>query len=72
MALAANFARADMHPADEAVAFLRLKLGGMDEETIAAHFAVSERLVRQRIAIGALPAPIIAALREGGINLKDA
>jgi ParB/RepB/Spo0J family partition protein len=72
LALAANITRSDLSPADEAVAFYRLKLSGVDEETIAAHFAVPERRVRQRIAIGQLPAKIIAALRDETIDIKTA
>ena len=72
MALATHQGHANLTPADEAEAFYRLKLSGLDNATIAARFAVSEKLVRQRIAIGTLPKEILQALREGKITLESA
>ncbi len=72
MALAADVAHKELSPADEATAFYGLKLAGLAEATIAARFAVSEKLVKQRIAIGSLPAEIIAALRQNKISLETA
>lgn len=72
MALAANVVRADLSPADEAVGFYRLKLSGLDEDQIAAHYAVPQRRVAQRIRLGSLPEPILTALREGKIRLDAA
>jgi ParB family chromosome partitioning protein len=72
LALAANFARSPLSPADEARAFYALKLGGMGEDQIAAHFAVPLPRVRQRIAIGQLPDQIIDALRTGAISIDTA
>lgn len=68
LALAANVARAPLSAADEARAFYALKLGGMGEDQIAAHFAVPVSRVRQRLAIGQLPDPIIDALRAGKLS----
>jgi ParB/RepB/Spo0J family partition protein len=72
MALAAAITPKDLSPADEAQAFYRLKLSGMDDDTIASHFALPVRRVKQRIAIGTLPEKIIQALRHGQINLATA
>lgn len=72
LALAANVARAALSPADEAKAFSALKLGGMAEAEIAAHFAVPLRRVQQRIALGQLPEVILDALRAGSIDLDTA
>lgn len=72
LALAANFEREPLSPADEAIGFTRLTLSGMAVADIAAHYAVTEKLVRQRIAIGSLPAVILQALREGVIDIGTA
>lgn len=72
LALAANFEREALSPADEAVAFTRLFLSGMKIEAITARYAATERLVKQRIAIGSLPEPILAALRSGAIDIGTA
>ncbi len=64
--------RRDLTPADQATTFYRLKLSGMAEADIAAHFAVSEKLVAQRLAIGSLSPAVIAALRAGDIDLRCA
>lgn len=72
LALAANFEREALSPADEAIAFTRLFLSGMKLEAITARYAATERLVKQRIAIGSLPEPILNALRDGRIDLGAA
>lgn len=72
LALAANVVRSDLSPADEAQAFHRLRLSGMTEAQIAAHFAVPPRRVAQRLALGQLPAEILDALRAGRIDLQTA
>lgn len=72
LALAANVTRKALTPADEARAFCSLKLGGMTDEQIASHFAVPVARVRQRVAIGHLPDPIIEALRSGKISIETA
>lgn len=72
LALAANFEREALSPADEAIAFTRLFLSGMKIEAITARYAATERLVKQRIAIGSLPEPILNALRSGKIDVGTA
>lgn len=72
LALSANFPREALSPADEAIGFTRLRVSGMEVADIAAHYAVTPRLVQQRIAIGSLPKPILEALREGEIDIGTA
>lgn len=72
LALAANFEREALSPADEAIAFTRLFLSGMKIEAITARYAATERLVKQRIAIGSLPELILNALRAGKIDVGTA
>lgn len=72
IALGLNWARLQLSPADEAVAFYKMRLSGVEVPTIATRFAVTPRLVQQRIAIGSLPDDIITALRQGKINLETA
>jgi len=72
LAFSANFPRKALPPADEAVAFTRLVRSGMAIENVAAHYAVTEKLVRQRLAIGSLPEPILAALRGDAIDIGTA
>jgi len=72
LALAANFEREALSPADEAIAFTRLFLSGMKIEAITARYAATERLVKQRIAIGSLPEPILSALRSARIDIGTA
>jgi ParB/RepB/Spo0J family partition protein len=72
LALGANVARSDLSPADEAVAFASLRKGGLEVAEIAARFAVPEKRVAQRIAIGTLPEAIITALRDGHISIQTA
>ena len=70
--LAENAVRIAMHPADQVVAFSRLARDGATAEQIAARFGVAERTVQKRVRLGALPAEIIDAYREGRINADTA
>ncbi len=72
MALDSFVAREDLSPADEAVAFYNLGKAGMSVKDIASHYAQPERRVRQRLAIGSLPAPLITALRNSDMDLDTA
>lgn len=49
--LAANLARADMHPLDEGEAFARLTAAGMSTAAIAGRIGLTQRLVQSRIAL---------------------
>lgn len=71
-ASAENTARQALHPADEVRAYGRMQRAGADPNAIARAFAVSERHVRQRLKLAALPASALDALREGRISLEQA
>ena len=52
--LAANIERLEMHPMDQWEAFARIGEDGRSLESIAAHFGVTQRMVKQRMALGSL------------------
>ncbi|MDJ0683503.1 MAG: ParB/RepB/Spo0J family partition protein [Alphaproteobacteria bacterium] len=68
--LAENIARLPMDEIDQYKAFAALIKQGLDAESIAARFGVTERLVRQRLAIANLAAPILTAYRNGDIHVN--
>ena len=67
-----NTAREDLHPADEIRAFGRMRQGGADVPTIARTFGTTEAHVYRRLALAALPAPVLDALKAGEITLGAA
>ncbi|MTE01675.1 ParB/RepB/Spo0J family partition protein [Paracoccus sp. YIM 132242] len=67
-----NTAREDLHPADEIRAFDRMREGGADVPTIARTFGITEAHVYRRLALAALPAPVLDALKAGEITLGAA
>lgn len=71
-ASAENEARTALHPADEVRAYARMEKQGADINAIARAFARTERHVRQRLKLAALPDTALAALREGRISLDQA
>jgi ParB family chromosome partitioning protein len=72
LSLATAITRLDLHPADEALNFADLGADGLAPDEIAARFGIPVRRVKQRLAIGRLPKEIVAALKAGEIDLKDA
>jgi ParB-like chromosome segregation protein Spo0J len=64
--------RRELTLTDQVSTFYKLKLSGMAEAEIAAHFAVSERLVAQRLALGGLAPSIFEALKAGKIDVQCA
>lgn len=64
--------RLDLNPADEALSFADLVKAGKTPDEIAATFGVPLRRVKQRLAIAALPEPIVSALRSGEIGVETA
>lgn len=70
--LIANIVRAEMHPADECEAFAKLRSEGMEIDDIAARYAVDERRVRQRLALGSLSPTILDAWRRQEISFDTA
>lgn len=66
-----NLARLDPDPMTEFEAFARLAREGRSVEDIAATFAVSPALVRQRLALGNLAPKIRIAYRAGKIDAES-
>ncbi len=66
--LAENIARLPMDEVDQYRAFAGLIDAGRSVEDIAAQFGVTERLVRQRLAIANLCPAILTLTRKGEIN----
>lgn len=69
--LAENIERQPMDEVDQYKAFAKLIKEGRDIAEIAATFAITERMVEQRLALGRLHAPILTAYRKGGIHAGD-
>ncbi|MBA3904543.1 MAG: chromosome partitioning protein ParB [Rhodocyclaceae bacterium] len=69
--LAENVVRMPLHPADQFEAFRRLELSGLGAAEIAARFGVSLRIVRQRLALGAVSPHLMQAYREGELTLAQ-
>ncbi len=67
-----NTAREALHPADEIRAYGRMAGTGSDVPAIARVFGQSEAHVYRRLALAALPAPILDALKAGEITLETA
>lgn len=72
LSLAENTVRAPMHPADQFEAYKALNDTGSSPADIAARFGISELAVNQRLKLGRLSANILAAYREGEIDLECA
>ena len=68
-ASAENAAREDLAPADEIRAYGRMKEAGADVSAIARSFGKTEAHVYRRLALAALPAPVLDALKAGEISL---
>ncbi|MGH7028079.1 ParB/RepB/Spo0J family partition protein [Brevundimonas sp.] len=65
-----NITREAMHPADQFEAFRKLAEDkGYGPEEIGARFGVSAHVVRQRLRLGAAAAELMAAYRDGTLNL---
>ena len=60
--LAENIERLPMDEMDQYEAFARLRSKGLDEAEIAAHFGVSEQIVRRRLALAKLDPDIRSSI----------
>ncbi|MEO0666722.1 MAG: ParB/RepB/Spo0J family partition protein [Pseudomonadota bacterium] len=69
--LAENIERQPMDEVDQYRAFAKLIKEGRDVAEIAANFAITQRMVEQRLALGRLHAPILTAYRKGDIHAQD-
>lgn len=70
--LIANTVRLPMHPVDQYGVFARLADEGRSVADIAARFGISERSVRQQMALGQLAEPIREAWRKGKLDAEAA
>ncbi len=68
--LAENVARLPMDDMDQYEAFAALSKKGLGEPEIAAHFAISEQVVKRRLAIGTLHPDIRRLYRAGEIDAR--
>ena len=68
--LAENVARLPMDEVDQYEAFAALKKNGLDDTEIAAHFAISEQVVKRRLAIANLHPDIRRLYRASDIDAK--
>lgn len=68
--LAENVARLPMDEIDQMKAFAALVKQGRSVEEIASHFGVTERLVKQRLALADIHAPILTAYRKGEVGAE--
>lgn len=66
--LAENFRHRPMDEIDEYKAFAAMKAEGLSVDEIAARFAVTEKLVNQRLAIAGIIDPILNAYRRDEIR----
>ncbi|CAN2533076.1 hypothetical+protein [Methylocapsa aurea] len=67
-ALAEAVTQKPLHPVEEFEAFADLEKSGFDVPTIARDFALTERHVKQRLALGRLSPRVRALWREGTIS----
>lgn len=67
-ALAEAVTQKPLHPVEEFEAFADLEKSGFDVPTIARDFALTERRVRQRLALGRLSPRVRRLWREGKIS----
>ncbi|GAB3335095.1 ParB/RepB/Spo0J family partition protein [Marilutibacter aestuarii] len=68
---AENTLREAMHPADEFDAFRRMIDAGKPIPDIAAHFGVTERVVRQRLKLANVNPDLVQVYRDGGMTLEQ-
>lgn len=72
LSLAENTVRERLHPADEYEAWTRLHHErGLGSQEIAGRFGVSERVVKQRLRLGAVSPRLMQAYREGALTLDQ-
>lgn len=72
LSLAENVMRAPMHPADQFEAFRKLIDEGASIADVGARFGISDAIVSKRMKLGRLSQVVLAAYRNGEIDLEDA
>jgi ParB family transcriptional regulator, chromosome partitioning protein len=68
---AENTLREAMHPADQCDAFKAMIEAGETIADIAAHFGVSELVVKQRLKLANVNPKLVQIYRDGGMNLDQ-
>ena len=71
ISLAENAVREQMHPADQLDAFRDLSDKGMPAADIAARFGVTDKVVEKRLKLARVSPIIIAAYRDGKLDLEQ-
>jgi ParB family chromosome partitioning protein len=71
ISLAENAVRENMHPADEFEAFRNLSDKGMPAADVAARFGVTEAVVSKRLKLARVSPAILAAYRDGKLDLEQ-
>ncbi|MFS2327619.1 ParB/RepB/Spo0J family partition protein [Brucella sp. H1_1004] len=71
ISLAENAMREEMHPADQFDAFQSLVNEGMHISDIAVRFAVTEAIVKQRLALSRIAAELLALYRAGELEYSS-
>jgi ParB family chromosome partitioning protein len=71
ISLAENAIRENMHPADEFEAFRDLSDKGMPAADVAARFGVTEAVVTKRLKLARVSPVILAAYRDGKLDLEQ-
>jgi ParB family chromosome partitioning protein len=71
ISLAENAVREQMHPADQLDAFRDLSDKGMPAAEIAARFGVTDKVVEKRLKLARVSPVIIAAYRDGKLDLEQ-
>jgi ParB family transcriptional regulator, chromosome partitioning protein len=71
ISLAENAVREQMHPADEFEAFRDLSDKGLSAADVAARFGVTEAVVSKRLKLARVSPVILAAYRDGKLDLEQ-
>ncbi|WP_064697380.1 ParB/RepB/Spo0J family partition protein [Rhizobium aegyptiacum] len=69
--LSENIFREDMHPVDQFEAFSVMADGGKSIADIAAHFSVSEIIVRRRLALAKVSPKLLELHRDGAMTFEQ-
>ena len=68
---AENTIRVPMHPADQFDAFKAMTDGGRSITDVAAHFSITETVVKQRLKLANVHPTLVKLYREDGMNLQQ-
>ncbi|OOO33543.1 UNVERIFIED_ORG: chromosome partitioning protein ParB [Rhizobium sophorae] len=69
--LSENIFREDMHPVDQFEAFSTMADGGKSIADIAAHFSVTEIIVRRRLALAKVSPRLLELHRDGAMTFEQ-